>query len=796
MIPILYDTNETAFQSNGIGRLVDCLRFEVTEERDGIFELEFDYPVTGQHYDDIIEGRVVTAIHDDNKDVQPFDIYGRSAPIAGVVTFFAHHVSYRLQYAILQPFSAASCAAAFAQMAGKCVTPCPFTFWTDKTTSGNFKVSAPVSVKEILGGSQGSILDVYGKGEYEWDKFNVKLHLNRGTDTGVQIRYGKNLVNLTQDVDTSGFYSAVVPYWIGGEDDSTIVTLPEWVVQSTAASGGSVPSKAVPLDLSDQWEEAPTEAQLRARALERVNSSEAWLPDENIKVDFVALWQTDEYANIAPLEQVRLCDRVSVIHPELGLVAEGVQVIKVVYDCLLERYVSMELGSARTSFASVVQAAAEAAILPQVPTKSFLQAAIDELSAEIAAGQGGIIYDVLDANGNRTEMLILCDEGVTPSTPPEQCQHIWRINKAGIGYSDDYGQTYRLAITASGQIVADFITTGTMLANIIRGGTLTLGGANNGNGVFVLLDGNGNEVGRMDNNGASLNGDITMKKYDTRSNWGVSVGVKESEIAFFTDYTGQIYRFITECFTVKLVKNNVEYSSFSVVPRTNGIMKVTEYKSSSSTYYDDHWDVVIYGQYYNQTRQTNGYEYRSFKTQDDEAVYFNVDFDGLQYFYTDDIPNGNKLIWLRATKTYFSVSSYNGYSFEIRSNGGTLNGSQIAVVSSSSRRYKERIVPLISETLDPHRLYNLSAVQFEYITGHPLQYADMKGQTLPGFIAEDVAEIYPAAVIHGADGQVESWDERRIIPGLLALVQEQKQEIDALTARLEKLERLVAALVD
>lgn len=501
MIPILYEANETAFLSNGIGRLVDCLRWESTEEKNGIFEVEFDYPITGQHYGDIIEGRIAYGLHDDSKVPQPFDIYGRSAPIDGVVTFFAHHVSYRLQYSILQPFSAASCAAAFAQMAGKCVTPCPFEFWTDKTTSGNFAVSAPVSVKEILGGVQGSILDVYGKGEYEWDKFTVKLHLNRGTNTGVQIRYGKNLVNLTQDVDTSGFYSAVVPFWRGGDEDSTLVTLPEWVVQSTAASGGSVPSKAVPLDLSDQWENAPTVAQLRARALERVNSAEAWLPDENIKVDFVALWQTDEYSNIAPLERVRLCDRVDVIDPELGLTAEGVQVIKTVYDGLEERYVSMELGSSRTSFADVVQAAAEAAILPQVPSKSFLQAAIDELSAEIAAGQGGIIVDILDANGNHTETLILCDEGVTADTPPEECQHIWRINKAGIGYSSDYGQTYKLAITASGQIVADFITTGTMSANIIRGGTLTLGSLDNGSGTLLLQDADGTRIALMDNSG-------------------------------------------------------------------------------------------------------------------------------------------------------------------------------------------------------------------------------------------------------------------------------------------------------
>ena len=60
--------------------------------------------------------------------------------------------------------------------------------------------------------------------------------------------------------------------------------------------------------------------------------------------------------------------------------------------------------------------------------------------------------------------------------------------------------------------------------------------------------------------------------------------------------------------------------------------------------------------------------------------------------------------------------------------------------------------------------------------------------TLPGFIAEDVEEIYPAAVIHGEDGQVESWDERRIIPGMLALIQEQREQIARLTDRVSELE--------
>ena len=96
MIPILFAATETDFTHNGIGRLVDCLRCEVTEERNGMFEVEFDYPVNGSHFEDIICGRIIAVRHDDTDDIQPFDIYYQSKPINGLVTFRAQHISYRM----------------------------------------------------------------------------------------------------------------------------------------------------------------------------------------------------------------------------------------------------------------------------------------------------------------------------------------------------------------------------------------------------------------------------------------------------------------------------------------------------------------------------------------------------------------------------------------------------------------------------------------------------------------------------------------------------------------------------
>lgn len=132
MIPILYRIDEVAFTSNGIGRLTDCESCIVTEERNGIFECEFTYPITGRYYMEMINnGGIISVIHDDNKDLQLFDIYAHTDPIDGLVTFNAHHVSYRLANVLLQPFEAEAITETFDRIPLNTLTVCPFTFWTD-----------------------------------------------------------------------------------------------------------------------------------------------------------------------------------------------------------------------------------------------------------------------------------------------------------------------------------------------------------------------------------------------------------------------------------------------------------------------------------------------------------------------------------------------------------------------------------------------------------------------------------------------------------------------------------------
>lgn len=491
MRPILYPGDETLFTSEGRGRLADCTRCIVTEERNGIYLCEFDYPVTGPMYAALLEGGIVGVIHDDNHDIQPFDIYGHTAPLDGVVTFYASHISYRLSNIILKPMTADSCANALAAFQTQTYNRNPFTFWTDKAVTGAWKNEVPSSVKACLGGQSGSILDVYGKGEYQFDRWTVRLYTNRGNDNGVSIRYGVNLTELTEDVDASEMYTAAAPYW-KSSDGSVVVTLPEGFVVA-----GEVPVKYYPwtnetgeiittedgtpiefavaqivpvtMDLSEAFQDAPTVAQLRAAAQSRLNNSEAWLPKRNITISFVDLAHTEDYKDVAALQRVSLCDRVNVYCGPLGVTAAKVQVVRVVYNVLTEQYDEMELGQPRTNFADTIMARVEE-LVAGYPSMDVLEGAIDSATRQITGATNSHVKFVYDANGGLQEILIMDTEDIATA------KKVWRWNSGGLGYSSNgYAGPYGLAITQDGAIVADFITTGKLNANVIEANSIGVG---------------------------------------------------------------------------------------------------------------------------------------------------------------------------------------------------------------------------------------------------------------------------------------------------------------------------------
>ena len=352
MIPILYEKTETAFISNGLGRLRDVTSCVVTEERNGIYECDFEYPVDGAHFEEIQLGRIIGVEHDETNDVQPFDIVSYSRPINGVVSFHAVHISYRQSKMTASGKNINSLSDAFSMLSGASPNN-PFTYWTDKTSTG-FMASAdgtPYSVRQFLGGVEGSILDAYG-GEYEWDKFTVKLWASRGKDRTLTIRYGVNMIDYTDETDDSESCNAVIPYWKGTDQAGNNLVVKGSMVESgmTSTSGRT---ECVPVDFTDKFEEKPTVAQLEALAASYMSSQQTYLPSKSIKVDFVRLTDSPEYARFAKLQECKLCDTVRVEFPRYGM-SGRFKIVKTEYDVLLERFTSLELGTLSTTLAEAL----------------------------------------------------------------------------------------------------------------------------------------------------------------------------------------------------------------------------------------------------------------------------------------------------------------------------------------------------------------------------------------------------------------------------------------------------------
>ena len=355
MIPILYEKDETAFASNGLGRLRDCISCVVTEERNGIYECDFEYPIDGVNYDRIQCGRIIAVEHDESNDVQPFDIVGYSRPINGVVTFHAVHISYRQTALTVSGTNINSLADAFT-MLGNAQPSNPFNYWTDKDSTGYMASGdgVPHSVRSILGGMEGSILDSYG-GEYEWDTWTVKLWASRGSLKNFTIRYGVNLTDYSEDTDYSDTYTSVIPYWTGQDSNGDPL-----IITGDRQESGYPPfngtDRCIPLDVTDKFDAEngnPTKAQVEAEGLAYIQQNQPFLPAQTIKVDFVRISDTPEYAQFKSLQTCKLCDSVNVMFSRYNI--EGTfKIVKTEYDVLNERYLTLELGTLSISLATAL----------------------------------------------------------------------------------------------------------------------------------------------------------------------------------------------------------------------------------------------------------------------------------------------------------------------------------------------------------------------------------------------------------------------------------------------------------
>lgn len=447
MMPILSASG--SLTDFGLGRLSDCLSCEITEEVRGVYELAMTYPANGIHADDIDVERYIIAKPNYTDEPQIFKIYRISKALNGVYSINAEHISYKLNGYVIQSGEAGTALEASALLA----EGTPFTITTDKQVSASFRVGVPSSVRSWFYGREGSLLDVFGAAEFHFDNYAISWNLHRGQNRGVSIRYGKNLTSLNKDRDSSNLVSKVLPFWASPDGEVTI---------GPEVATGLAGDYTMAYDCGEFFEEAPTAAQLQARAEAYIAATILTEARENITLDFIQIGQLKD--------RVDLYDVVNVYYEALGINATA-KCVRTVWDALQDRYKAITIGEPTTNITDTLLRVEKTANEAASKSVTMMQEAIDHATQLITGNLGGHVV-IHDSNGDHEpdEILIMDTADITTATK------VWRWNTAGLGYSSTgYAGPYGLAMTMDGQIVADFIKTGALDGGLITANSIQAG---------------------------------------------------------------------------------------------------------------------------------------------------------------------------------------------------------------------------------------------------------------------------------------------------------------------------------
>ena len=477
MIPILFESSATTYTTQGIGAMTEAISCLVTEERNGIYELEMTYPMTGHLYKELENGRILFTTHEYGKPADAFRIYSITKPLNGIVTIKAEHISYQLDNVPLSPFTTTSAQDAIAKIPLNIEEACPFTFETDIEKNYTWHLKYPMSVRGAYAGWEGSMIDAYG-GELQWDLWNVKLCAARGQNRGFTVRYGINLVDVKQEENIGNVITSIYPYYFSpaltsGEED-VLVTLPEKIIDTEHAADYPFRRTAV-YDFTYRFTETPTVEELRAVAEQYINYDYVGIPVVSMTLKFSQLSKSKEYELLQNLERVQLCDTINVQFEKLGINTTA-KVTRIIWDALRDQYDSVTVGDVRSNLSRILKMNLENNEKNVQKVYSSVSTTVDFATNVLTGANGGYIYISHNSDGEPQEMFFMDTDNFRTA------HKVLRINKDGWGFSKTgIGGPYLLAAVLSdddaygGHMVADVITAGHLFANFL---TITgIGGA-------------------------------------------------------------------------------------------------------------------------------------------------------------------------------------------------------------------------------------------------------------------------------------------------------------------------------
>ena len=414
---ILYDTKELEFKTLGIGILRDAITVSVTEELNGLFELTMEYPIDGYLFNELKFTRIICCKSNPYSKPQPFRIYSISTPINRTVTINAAHISYDLSGFIVDPFSAGNIDETIAGLKTKVYGDCPFDYVHTVSESGELNVLEPKSVRSVLGGIH--VSKAY-QPDFTFDGLTVIMEDKRGSETGVNVVYGKNLIDINQEENNANVYTGVYPFW--RDDDDNVAVLTERVVKTPGTWNYT---KIYPLDLSDEFDTMPTQVEMKAFAEAYIEAYTLGIPEISLSISVLQLNGTD-YEREMLTGKINLGDTITVQFPDAKVNAKA-RCIKTVYDPLQNRYETLELGDAARTLADSIISSSQSIDGKIDAAMEHNKEYVNNAIANATKPKEG---SVLLYPNDKPEALLAMD-----STNISAAQAVWRLDKDGLSVS-------------------------------------------------------------------------------------------------------------------------------------------------------------------------------------------------------------------------------------------------------------------------------------------------------------------------------------------------------------------------
>ena len=481
---ILYNSFEDNFENSGLGILVEATNAYITRKINSTYILEFNYPKNGRLIEYIMEDNIVKA------DGQLFRISYINKKSKESWKITANHIAYDLNDNFLEDVAPTDQNGVGAL--NWILDRANFTHRFKAISNVKTIASARYVRKNLLScilSEDNALIKRWG-GEIDFDNFTIKFFEKLGEDRGLKLSLEKNISGIEVTINKENLATRLMPVGSDG------ILLPEKYIDSTLISNYPHPIvRTIEVNSAKIDEEMTEDEAYNLMRNTCINAFENGIdiPTVNLKIDFVTLQNTIEYSKFKNLETVFLGDTVSCFIKEYGITTK-LRVIGLKKNVLKGTYEKLELGEPLNNFSKQQISITDKIKKIENESSDIVDIAKLNASEMIKNALGGYIYKT------NNELFIMDTDDINTA------EKVWRWNLNGLGYSKTgVNGSYETAITQDGKIVADFITAGTLSANLIRGGILKLGSNLNENGKLELYDENNRLVGLLDKNGLTFN---------------------------------------------------------------------------------------------------------------------------------------------------------------------------------------------------------------------------------------------------------------------------------------------------